>query len=422
MFLLKLFKGVNLKILIVEVLIFVVILLMVGVYTNPTDPLFLKFKYGYLFYMLPLLVFTLYYGFVAGTIFISVLSMLIIFFYHSIDIDYLLWIILFALIASEFNYYWSENVKKSEEKFRYADEKLRDLARELMILKTSHDQLEKQYILNPVSIRKVILDIREILLKSEDETSSLREIFWLIVRIFNIEKAALVKYNYIDDKFNLVVSSTDEFYLNQNNLLVRKAIEDDNISYISQIDEYTEYLAVIPVKVEDVSYLFIIEQINFMYLDMDNLLKINLFLYYLTLEMMSLRNISDLVERFNKFDIDFLKELYRCHQMHRKLGVESSLVLFILKDSDEDVTEKIQNSLRGLDVANVVSGRDRKFLIILLPFTPPSGAMSFIKRITNLILEHSSISFLEKKVRYRVFKVEGDIDRILSSISGEIEL
>jgi hypothetical protein len=199
MFLTKFLRELNLKILIAEIFIFTLVLLFIGMYTNPSDPLFIESKFGYLFYLLPLLVFTLYYGLVAGIISFFTVVLMAFFFYKEFPTVYILWLFLFVLVASEFNYYWSENVKKVEDKFKYADGKLRDLARELMLLKISHDQLEKQYIIKPISIREVIYQIKQkIISKSNFEENEIFNMLMnLLIQSFNIEKAALV---YVDLK------------------------------------------------------------------------------------------------------------------------------------------------------------------------------------------------------------------------------
>jgi uncharacterized protein (DUF342 family) len=73
------------------------------------------------------------------------------------------------LVASEFNYYWKEHLRKIEEKLKYAEDKLKDLSKDLMLLKLSHDQLEKQYIVKPVSIRSIIQEFKNRFISTPDK-------------------------------------------------------------------------------------------------------------------------------------------------------------------------------------------------------------------------------------------------------------
>jgi hypothetical protein len=426
MFLTKILKELNLKILIAEIFIFTLVLLFIGMYTNPSDPLFIESKFGYLFYLLPLLVFTLYYGLVAGIISFFIIVLMAFFFYKEFPTVYILWLFLFVLVASEFNYYWSENVKKTEEKFKYADGKLRDLARELMLLKISHDQLEKQYIIKPINIREVIYQIKQKIISNFEEKEIFNMLMNLLIQSFNIEKAALVYVDLEKNNFKKISSTHDDFDFNIKDVLVSKAIEDRSISYLSKIEEESKYYAAIPVSISETQvYLFIIEEIGFLSLNMDTLLMINLFIYYIVSEKLTLEKIKNIVKKFDMFDIDFIKELCRMSEIKKNLGIESSLVIFQIKESieDENIKNLLRNNLRGLDIMDSLFIQEDNLLIIptLLPFTPTSGANSFVERVKNILVENLSLSFFEKNIKLKIEAVNIDPAKNLQSILETIK-
>jgi hypothetical protein len=427
MFSTKFLKELNLKMLIAEILISTLVLLFIGMYTNPSDPLFIKSKSGYLFYLLPLLVFTLYYGLVAGIISFFIVVLIAFFFYKEFPTVYILWLFLFVLVASEFNHYWSENVKKAEEKFKYTDGKSRDLARELMLLKISHDQLEKQYIIKPISIREVIYQIKQKMISNFKEKEIFSMLMNLLIHSFNIEKAALVYVDYVDlekNNFKIISSTHDDFDFNIKDVLVSKAIEDRSISYLSKIEEESKYYAAIPVSISETQvYLFVIKEIGFLSLNMDTLLTINLFLYYIISEKLTLEKIKDIVKNFDMFNIDFIKEIYRMSEIKKNLGIESSLVIFQIKESveNENIKNLLRNNLRGLDIMDSLFIQEENFLIIpiLLPFTPISGANSFVERIEDILVEN--LSFFEKNIKLRIEAINIDPTKNLLSILETIK-
>ena len=426
MFLTKFLKELNLKILIAEIFIFTLALLFIGMYTNPSDPLFIESKFGYLFYLLPLLVFTLYYGLFAGIISFFIIVLIAFFFYKEFPTVYILWLFLFVLVASEFNYYWSENVKKAEEKFKYADGKLRDLARELMLLKISHDQLEKQYIIKPISIREVIYQIKQKIISNFEENEVFNMLMNLLIQSFNIEKAAFVYIDLKKNNFKIISSTHDDFDFNIKDVLVSKAIEDRSISYLSKIEEESKYYAAIPVFISETQvYLFIIEEIGFLSLNMDTLLMINLFIYYIVSEKLILEKIKDIVKKFDMFDIDFIKEIYRMSEIKKNLGIESSLVIFQIKGSieDENIKNLLRKNLRGLDIMDSLFLQEENLLIIpiLLPFTPISGANSFVERVKNILVENLSLSFFEKNIKLKIEPVDINPAKNLQSILETIK-
>jgi hypothetical protein len=421
MFLTKFLKELNLKILIAEIFIFTLVLLFIGIYTNPSDPLFIESKFGYLFYLLPLLVFTLYYGLFAGIISFFTIVLMAFFFYKEFPTVYILWLFLFVLVASEFNYYWSENVKKTEEKFKYTSEKLRDLARELMLLKISHDQLEKQYIIKPINIREVIYQIKQKIISNFEEKEIFDMLMSLLIQSFNIEKAAFVYVDLEKNNFKIISSTHDDFDFNIKDVLVSKVIEDKSISYLSKIEEESKYYAAIPVFISETQvYLFVIEEIGFLSLNMDTLLTINLFLYYIISEKLTLEKIKDIVKKFDMFDIDFIKEIYRMSEIKKNLGIESSLVIFQIKESieDENIKNLLRKNLRGLDIMDSLFFQEDNLLIIpiLLPFTPISGANSFVERVKNILVENLSLSFFEKNIKLKIEAVNINPAKNLLSI------
>ena len=111
----------------------------------------------------------------------------------------------------------------------------------------------------------------------------------LLVQSFNIEKAALVYIDLEKNNFKIISSTHDDFDFNIEDVLISKAIEDRSISYLSKMEEESKYYAAIPVFISETQvYLFVIEEIGFLSLNMDTLLIINLFIYYIVSEKITL--------------------------------------------------------------------------------------------------------------------------------------
>jgi hypothetical protein len=153
---------------------------------------------------------------------------------------------------------------------------------------------------------------------------------------------------------------------------------------------------------------------------MDTLLMINLFIYYIVSEKITLEKIKDIVKQFDMFDIDFIKEIYRMSEIKKNLGIESSLVIFQIKGSieDENIKNLFRNNLRGLDIMDSLFIQEDNLLIIptLLPFTPISGANSFVERIKNILVENLSLSFFERNIKLKIEAVNINPAKNLQSI------
>lgn len=147
---------------------------------------------------------------------------------------------------------------------------------------------------------------------------------------------------------------------------------------------------------------------------------INLFIYYIVSEKITLEKIKDIVKNFDMFDIDFIKEIYRMSEIKKNLVIESSLVIFQIKESieDENIKNLLRKNLRGLDIMDSLFIQENNLLIIpiLLPFTPISGANSFVERVKNILVENLSLSFFEKNIKLKIEAVDINPAKNLLSI------
>lgn len=411
----NIFKEVGIKFLIGEITIFIFFLYIVGYFTNKSDPLFMESNLRFLFHLLPVTIITLFYGIFAGLIYYTAFTGISFVLYKSINYEYFLSLLLFLLVFSEFWFYWDKKIKEAEERFKYADEKLRDLARNLLLVKLSHDQLEKFYISKPVSLRKLLSDIKNKTIASKDIDDAIKDTFDLIVVNFGLEKGAIFKLE-SESKFAPIRATGGFSGIDIDDYLIKTAMQDKSIAYLPEIDpKNSKYLAVIPFSEDDIiKYMLIIERMPFLNLNRDNLLSINLILDYIIKETSTLIGIDKFIKRFSEFDIDFLKEVYRMAQMYQKFKIESSVVYFYINDIDSSIFELFLQNIRGLDIATKVEFKTYNFqaIAVLLPFTDTFGAKIFVDRVLSVFKERLSVNFVEKNIRYKVYKLERNMDRI----------
>lgn len=405
----SIYKEVNIKFLIIEIIIFILIIYVIGYFTNKEDPLFVNSGLNFLFHLLPLSIITLFYGMFAGLVYFSLFSGVFFLIYGSLNYTYYLSLLLFLLIFSEFWFYWDKRLKEYRERYIYADEKLRDMARNLLLVKLSHDQLEKFYVTKPVSIRKLILDIRKDILSNKDKYEVLKRVFDVVVANFNLEKAGLFE---LDEKNNLIhrLNTGGLTEVDKDDSLVKHAIEDQNITYITQIikEESTKYICVIPFfENSEVKYLLVIERMPFLNLNLDTLLSINLIIEYVLREFSDLKMIGGIYKRFREFGSEFLKEMERMYHMYNKFGIESAVVYMYINNIEETLPDIVMGNTRALDVSTKLEFTFENFqgVAMLLPFTDLYGANIFIKRVLDILRERFSREYVEKNIKYKVFKI-----------------
>ncbi|MEJ5172889.1 MAG: PelD GGDEF domain-containing protein [Hydrogenothermaceae bacterium] len=404
----NIYREVNLKFIVVEIVLFITVIYLIGYFLNKSDPLFFNSKLSFLLHLLPISILTLFYGIFAGLLYFIAFSGSAILIYGKVDYEYLLSLLLFLLIFSEFWFYWDKRIKEAEERFKYADDKLRDTARTLFLTKLSHDMLERFYITKPVSLRKVIFDLKRGILEHGNREEILKKLFLIITSNFSVEKGGIF---YVDEdlKLKFIAGNTDIKEPNRKDPLIDSAITSKVLTYISNFtEEKSDYLAVVPIlEGDNVKYLLTIEKMPFLNFNMDNLLSINLVADYVILSVEDLVNVKDIYKKFKEFDIDFIKELNRMFTLNKKFGIDSTVIYIYVKGLNETIYDLIISNIRGLDMAIKLDFKAKNFqgIALLLPFTDIYGANLFIKRIKNILIERYSAEYPEKNVKYKLYKI-----------------
>ena len=397
----SIFQEVSIKVLLGEILVLTAGLAFAGYLLNPEDPFLVNERITYLMVLLTVL--TLYYGLGAGLIALFISTILILYFYETFPTDYFLWHALLTLIMGEFNFYWRRHMERATLKSSYLEDKLDDMARNFILLKESHNQLERAYLVKPVSIRSILYDVREAIARSERE-EAYRILMNLLSTNFKLSKGAI--YRKDDGAFRLAASAGEAVPLDTKDPLVRRAIEEERVCYISMLDlerEASKYLAVVPLIDGEPKLLMLIKEMPFVSLNKDNLFLFYVLLHYLYKEEKVLEEIAPLAERFSDVSVDFLKELKTHYDLKCTLDVESTLVAFYVRKSSLDVEEIIRDNLRTLDVICKVDRDDKEIFLILLPFAGMEDAKGFYKRLRRTLINYMGLETFTNNVNHRFF-------------------
>ncbi|MBA1432586.1 MAG: hypothetical protein FAF04_03065 [Epsilonproteobacteria bacterium] len=181
-----------------ETLILIGLFLTVGYAIDPQDICLTQEKVPYLLIILAVL--TLFHGFESGFIAMTLISLSMWKFYEKFSyVDFLVYLMM-VLIFSEFHYYWTKKIRELKIDDDYKASKLDELSKAFYSLKISHDQLEKNYVLKPMSIRSAI---ETIILHRDDDTAQnqdqhYRDFLTLLEKSFNLQ-SGLILYKVLYD-------------------------------------------------------------------------------------------------------------------------------------------------------------------------------------------------------------------------------
>lgn len=385
----------------IEIILFSVVYFTIGFLFNKEDPLMLSMDINFLLILLATI--TLYYGLNSGLI-LTLLSAVVFFIYYK-PFPFIPFVqnLIFVLICGEFHFFYRRTIRKLKENNSFLMSKFDQLRNSFFLLKLSHDQLEKSFLLKPVSLRSIMIDIRNMSMWDEEEASN--KLLNLISKNFGVIDAAL----FIQKGNNLIRIACigDTFELNRFNMLFTKAMEEKRSTYISEEFEELrnyEYIAVIPaINCEEtiVGYL-IIKEMKFLHYNRETMLTISIIMS-LYADFLTQKEVT---EKLNSvagiliFEPDFNYELLRLYRLKEKFNIDSSYVLFKYNPKinldKTSIFQFIKDNLRAVDLSSEFA----EILVVLLPLISYDGAKSFQARINNLISNNLKIdpSLLDEKI------------------------
>jgi len=369
---------------------------------------------GEISYILILLaVITLFHGFENGILAVGMLAVAMWLFYDTFQYVEFLSTLVMTMIFSEFHYYWTKKIKEAEINADYRGVKLEELSKAFYSLKISHDQLEKNYVIKPMSIRNSIesiinmeVEINENVEIADKDKEFYIQFMGLLEKSFNVHNAMIVyKKDYLDDALIDEESAgvifghdTEDVKLADifKDYLVDKAVSRKTSIYISdedgepseKRDDNSEYIAALPAMHNDeVVAVLVIEKMPFMAFNRENLTSISILFDYFSIEI---RNkdvlsfsdeISIIPDQKFKFEYSRLKYLFDEYEVS-----SVSLVLRVENELQSiRIYEKIEKTLRSLDMLTSIKQNGHYYIILMFPLHDKASALGYMERLTKFL-------------------------------------
>jgi len=381
--------------------------LLIGYLVSPHDMCLTQEQVPYLLIILAIL--TLFHGFESGFVAMSLISLSMWKFYDEFPYVNFLVDLMMVLIFSEFHYYWTKKIRELKIDDDYKASKLDELSKAFYTLKISHDQLEKNYVLKPMSIRSAI---EEILLKKKQQnrqdevaqsSEQYQEFLLLLEKSFNLQSGLIIhKVTHHVNKtltpqnasitYNHAYEKRDEAAL-YSDYMIQHALERKKPIFVSdaaknptlQQTETANFLAVIPTVYNDeVVTLLAIEKMPFMSFNKENLISIAILLEYLSIQIYQKETWKQSEKMQTLFaEKSFKYECCRLKYLHDKYKINSTLLIIKIDNELQTrrVLEKIQRLLRSLDIVTQTKYKETFYLVVLFPLNDQAVALGFLNRL-----------------------------------------
>ncbi|HHD77833.1 MAG TPA: hypothetical protein ENK97_03535 [Campylobacteraceae bacterium] len=330
---------------------------------------------------------TLYNGTLYGVIALAVIAGGIYFFTLEYDTDTILEYLVFVLLFGEFQFHFRHRGRQDHEEKNYLKAKFRELSNAFYALKVSHDQLEKGYLLKPVTLRSLLIELA----KAHTLKDIYTRLFTTFTEAFSLKSALYCELTEDASLKQSVKLGESHFTFDPKHPMIAQVIATKKPLFLSEEEmemlQDEPILAVLPVldTRNRLLGLFVIEEMDFLAFHMDNILKIEILLEYLAQERFYNTHQAHFSVHLSLPDIDakFQLEIDRLYTMQQRFGVHSAVVT--VHTADPAVALTLENfktkKMRLLDQVDLHREAGAWFYIFLLPLERLSGAISFKERL-----------------------------------------
>lgn len=382
-----------------ETLLLPMLMVALGLWLNPLDPLWLKSSFPWL-WLAPLIL-ALRYGPLPGIGGSAVL--LVAWFAFQArgwvapefpKLNFLGGLIT-IMLCGEFSSLWLARTRRAESMQHYLDRRLEQLTEQFYLLRLSHDRLEQDLIGRPLSLREAMAALRNLTLSAAPDSVGLagaQPLIHLLAQYCQLESAALyarLPNGEIDPQPAARLGAT--FDLAAHDGLVRYAIDNKSLAHVqtelppSAGD--SRYLVVAPLRADEALLgLLVVKQAPFFALHQDMLQTLNLMLSYYADGLMARETIGPLLMQVS-CPPEFALELIRLGHIHRDSGIGSVLVAleFHRQPGYEDLPEQTLRQQRSLDVTWLLPTDEGAVLMTLMPLATESTADGYLTRIERWV-------------------------------------
>lgn len=303
-----------------ESFIVVMLFFVIGYLVDEKDICMLDKNSSYILVLLAII--TLFHGFESGIFSLGIIAVVTWFFYPSFRYEEFLVALMMTLIFSEYHYYWTKRIKEAEINSDYRGVKLDELTKAFYALKISHDQLEKNYVVKPMSLRNSILKIKE---ESNSANDFYKSFLKLLEKSFNVGSAQIISREFEDEDFGLSATNDEngDNLFDMKDLMIDKVLERKKPIFINdEINNTSSYIAVIPaLEHGHVLSLLLIKKMPFMAFNRENLTTISiLFEYFLSevrkqVQLRSMSELSIIGDENFKFEYLRLLDLFKTYKV-----------------------------------------------------------------------------------------------------------
>ncbi len=314
-----------------------------------------------------------------------------------------------VLICGQFADIWNDRYSRLRAANSYLDERLTDLTRAHYLLRLSHERIEQELLVRPVTLRDLLAELRRIESASPlipaSSLARCEALLRVLAQSCELEDASI--HRHLDGLLETTpLASTGEPQpLEPTDALLALAQRSGELAHVQSAQATVHdgrYLVCAPIVTAAGERLgmLVVRSMPFFALNLENLRLVTVLLGHYADGLRQQDIITPVIERLPECPPEFALELMRLHRLRTEAQVVSTLVAFTFErhDTGDSLYEQVRRMRRSLDLAWAFDTPQRHVLVMLLPLAGPPALEGFLLRIENGLRQQFDTDFAQGHV------------------------
>ncbi len=384
--------------------------LLLSTLARPQDPFWIHGDYPWI-WLMPTVV-ALRYGALTGLLGAIVLLALgfALLRWHLAPVDFsstfLVGGLVQVLVVGHVSDRWSEVHKRQKGSNQYLTERLRALTTAHYLLRVSHDRLEQEVYIRPVTLRGAIERLREIVpvlhppsVSGSPMLGNTQALLELLSMLFQLTQAAIYP---VSDRGKLLSQPVATIGpvnpLQEDDPVLVHALKRSRLTHLKEVLEESppHYLVVAPIVTDHtpIVAVLVVSEMSFLSLNQENLEFLQVLLDYYADSVFQSELVRPILEQVPECQYRFGVELARAGQLRARYDIRSSLVALSFPQGGRHDTafQDVLRQLRSLDLYWEETTQERQHALVLLPLTQLPDVDEFLLRLDGGLKTHFELS------------------------------
>jgi polysaccharide biosynthesis protein PelD len=310
-----------------------------------------------------------------------------------------------VLVLGQYGDVFRSRTLRTKEANGYLEDRLRAITRQHYLLRLSHQRLEHELLVKPVTLRDSLEAIMPLAQIDAGLLTQTQALLSLIAQNCEVESATLFAA-----KDNVLLPEAlahigDVTTLDTNDPLVIKATFEKQLVHVrsekASIFE-SKYLVAAPIVGSDGTLLgiLVVSNLPFLALNSENLQLMTVMLGYYADALVASRSIRPIKTVFPACPPDFALELVRCKRLHDEANIESSLFAFRVPHGqiNNGLFDYLVRARRLTDFCWDFNTPDEFVHILLMPLAGYAAVEGMVQRVESDLRTKFDIDFTHAKI------------------------